>query len=79
MRDVFRVSMVVGAPPEPGEVDARVAELAGFAGGQVVEIGNPVQVPAQVLAEAAGVGVDDLPGREFSPSGDGWVPLNIDA
>lgn len=71
--DVFRVSLVVDG------VEGPVAELAGFVGGQVVEIGDPVKVPAVVLAQAAGVGVEALPGMEFAPSGAGWVPVDVGA
>lgn len=70
MSDVFRVSMVVGRGAEA------VAELAGFAGGVEVPVGDPLQVPAVVLAGVAGVGVEALPGMEFAPSGDGWRVLD---
>lgn len=70
MSDVFRVSMVVGCG------DEAVAELAGFAAGVEVPVSDPLEVPARVLAEAAGVGLEALPGMEFAPSGDGWKALD---
>lgn len=63
MNDVFRVSMVVGSG------DEALAELEGDHG---FTIGEPMQVPAGVLARAAGVGLVGLPGLRFVTSGQGW-------
>lgn len=68
--------MVIGPPPEFGEVDEREAELAGFAAGVEVPIGDPLKVPAVVLSEAAGVVVEALPGMVFAPSEGGWRVLD---
>jgi hypothetical protein len=68
--DVFRVSMTAE------EDDGLVAELYGTAAGTVFPISDPLMVPAGVLAAAAGVAVEELPGLGFVPSGSGWVPAD---
>ncbi|QVJ00367.1 hypothetical protein KGD82_16535 [Nocardiopsis eucommiae] len=68
--DEFEVNMVVGR-----DEDA-VAELGGAHG---YTIGEPLKVPAVVLARAARVPLEGLPGMRFVTTGEGWRPAVVDA